>query len=50
MVFVKRVGNLLGEQKAKRAGVAANTSLVLALVMSGISRSVALHIERVLAF
>jgi hypothetical protein len=41
-VFIKRVGNLLGEGKARRAGVSANTSLVLALAMSGISRSMPL--------
>lgn len=29
-----RIGNLLGEQKAKRAGVAANTSIILAILIA----------------
>lgn len=33
------IGNLLGEQNAKRAGIAANTALVMALLIAGISRS-----------
>lgn len=28
------IGNLLGEHKAKRAGVAANTSIVLAIIIA----------------
>ena len=33
-----RVGNLLGEGKSRRAGISANTSLVLALAMAGVFR------------
>lgn len=32
-----RIGNLLGENNPKRAGVASNTSLLMSLFMSGIS-------------
>ncbi|KDQ60317.1 hypothetical protein JAAARDRAFT_56234 [Jaapia argillacea MUCL 33604] len=35
-----RVGNLLGEQNAKRAAVAAQTSLLLSLLLSGVSSAV----------
>lgn len=35
-----RIGNLLGERNAKRAGVAARSSLLVALVFAGISRCV----------
>jgi len=34
------IGNLLGEQKAQRAGVAANTSIVMALAIAAIPRFV----------
>ena len=34
----ERVGNLLGEGKSRRAGISANTSLVLALAMAGVFR------------
>ena len=33
-----RIGNLLGEGKAKRAGMAAKTSLVIALAISALTR------------
>lgn len=32
------IGNLLGEQNAKRAAVAANTSIIMALALAGVSR------------
>lgn len=41
-----RIGNLLGERKAIRAGVAANTSIVMALIISGISRYVSAPFTR----
>ena len=41
-----RIGNLLGEQKAKRAGMAAKTSIIMALLLSMISR----HAVRAFAF
>ncbi|PBK72495.1 MATE efflux family protein [Armillaria solidipes] len=31
-----RIGNLLGERKARRAGIASNTSLVMSLIMSSL--------------
>lgn len=30
----RSIGNLLGEKKAKRAGIAANTAILMALVVS----------------
>jgi Na+-driven multidrug efflux pump len=32
--YIHSMGNLLGENKAKRAGVAANTSIVLAVMIA----------------
>ncbi|EDR01957.1 multidrug/Oligosaccharidyl-lipid/Polysaccharide flippase, partial [Laccaria bicolor S238N-H82] len=42
-----RIGNLLGEQKAKRAGMAAKTSIIMALLLSMISSAMFLIFRNV---
>lgn len=37
-----RIGNLLGEENARRAGIASNASLLIALVIAGFNRHVCL--------
>jgi len=40
-----RIGNLLGEQNAKRAAIAANTSMLMALALAGVSSTMFLGLR-----
>lgn len=44
------VGNLLGEKNARRAGVSANTAILLSAVAAGFFRFVLLHLPSTLLF